>query len=288
MARASSRRSSRSSATSTGLSAAVSSRVSIRLSRSPPLAADVQQLLQRHHVGQRQLAEDAVQFLHRDAHLGGDLGLGGGAAELRLQRGVGTLHGAGLLPHRAGDPVQGPQLVDHRAPDAGDRVGLELDGPLGVELLDGVDQSEDPGGDEVGLLDIGRQPDADPARDVLHQRRVVQDQLLAQPLVARGLVRPPQLVERARARAGRARAPRAAGGARPRGRTRRCAGACVALSRSAVDWWSVGVRIMRPSGDASERSVTRDVAVCDVLCVRVSAAVLLRRSARTAGAARCR
>ena len=78
-----------------------------------------------------------------------------------------------------------------------DRVGLELDGPLEVELLDRVDQPEDAVRDEVGLLDVGRQAYADATGDVLDQRRVVQDQPLAQPLLTGGLVLPPQLGDRA-------------------------------------------------------------------------------------------
>ena len=43
---------------------------------------------------------------------------------------------------------------------------------------------------------FGGRPDADPAGDVLHQRRVVQDQPLAQPLLAGGLVLAPELGDR--------------------------------------------------------------------------------------------
>ena len=41
------------------------------------LAADVQELFEGDDVGERQRAEDAVQFFQADAHLGGDLGLEG-------------------------------------------------------------------------------------------------------------------------------------------------------------------------------------------------------------------
>jgi hypothetical protein len=85
----------------------------------------------------------------------GYLGLGRGAVQLALQRGVGLLHLASLVAHRPGDPVDRAQLVDDCALDAADRVGLELDRPAQVELLDGVDEPEDAVGDEVGLLDVG-------------------------------------------------------------------------------------------------------------------------------------
>jgi hypothetical protein len=160
---------------------------------SPFSPAGREQLVERDDVDEADLAEDRVQVLERDAELGGHLGLGRGAVQRGLERGVGLLDLAGLVAHRAGDPVDRAQLVDDRALDAADRVGLELDRALEVELLDRVDEPEDAVGDEVGLLDVGRQAHADAAGDVLHQRRVVQDQPLAQPLLAGGLVLAPQL-----------------------------------------------------------------------------------------------
>ena len=160
------------------------------------LAADAEQLVERHDVDERDLAEDLVQVVERDAHLGGDLGLGGRAVQLGLEAGVGLLDLARLVADRARDPVDRPQLVDDRAADAADRVGLELDRALEVELLDGVDQPEDAVRDEVGLLDVRRQADADPAGDVLHQRRVVQDQPLAQRRLAGLLEVLPELAQR--------------------------------------------------------------------------------------------
>ena len=193
----------------TGSSALVSSRVSTRVSLSPRSPPTCSSSSSATTLTKRHLAEDRVQVVERDAHLAGDLGLGRRALQLGLERGVGLLDLAGLVAHRARDPVDRPQLVDDRAADPADRVGLELDRALEVELLDRVDQPEDAVGDEVGLLDVGRQADADPAGDVLHQRRVVQDQPLAQPLVAGRLELAPQLAQRGRCR-------RRPGRARPR------------------------------------------------------------------------
>ena len=176
----------------TGSSALVSSRVSTSESLSPFSPAGGQQLVEGDDVDERDLAEDRVQVLELDAQLVGDLGLGRRAVQLGLEGGVGLLDLARLVADRARDPVDRAELVDDRALDAADRVGLELDGPLEVELLDRVDQPEDAVGDEVGLLDVGRQAHADAAGDVLHQRRVVQDQPLAQPLFLGGLVVAPQ------------------------------------------------------------------------------------------------
>ena len=113
-----------------------------------------------------------------------DLDLGRRAVQLALELRVRLLDLARLVTDRARDPVDRAELVDDGAADAADRVGLELDGALEVELLDRVHQAEDAVGDEVGLLDVRRQTHADPAGDVLHQRRVVKDQPLAQRLLA--------------------------------------------------------------------------------------------------------
>jgi hypothetical protein len=117
----------------------------------------------------------------------------GRAVQPGLEGGVRLLDLAGLVADRARDPVDRAQLVDDRALDAADRVGLELDRALEVELLDRVDEPEDAVRDEVGLLDVRRQAHADAAGDVLHERRVVQDQPLAQPLLPRHLVLAPEL-----------------------------------------------------------------------------------------------
>ena len=93
-----------------------------------------------------------------------------------LELGERPLDGAALGPHRAGHPVDRAELVEDGALDAGDGVGLELEATGRVELLDGVDEPEDAVADQVGLLDVLGQADGHAAGDVLHQRRVVQDQ----------------------------------------------------------------------------------------------------------------
>ena len=49
----------------------------------------------------------------------------------------------------------------------------------GVELVDGVDQPEDPVAHQVGLLDVVGEAHRDPPGDVLDERRVVEDQPVA-------------------------------------------------------------------------------------------------------------
>src|SRR5436190_7400492 len=67
--------------------------------------ADVEQLVERDDVDERHLAEDRVQVLEADAELFGNLRLRRRAMQPRLQGRVGLLDLAGLVSHRARDPV---------------------------------------------------------------------------------------------------------------------------------------------------------------------------------------
>ena len=62
----------------------------------------------------------------------------------------------------------------------------------GIELVDRVDEPEDPVAHEVGLLDVLRQTGGDPTGDELHERRVVEDQPLARVRGAAVLVVAPE------------------------------------------------------------------------------------------------
>ncbi len=87
-------------------------------------------------------------------------------------------------PHRARHPVERAELVDDRALDPTDRIGLELDLPVGIEPLDRADQPEETVRDEILLVDVRRERRADAPRGELDERRVRQDQPVAQLLVA--------------------------------------------------------------------------------------------------------
>jgi hypothetical protein len=108
---------------------------------------------------------------------------------------VDALDLAGTGADGARDPVQGAQLVDDRALDAGDRVGLELDLALEVEALDRVDQADQAVGDQVGLLDVRGEAARHAAGDVLHERRVGHHELLAGGRRPVALVAAPQVFE---------------------------------------------------------------------------------------------
>ena len=87
--------------------------------------------------------------------------------------------------HGARHPVHRAQLVDDRALDPRDRVRLELHVAVGVVALDRADQAEQAVGDEVALVDVRGQAAAEAAGDELDERRVGQDQAVAQRAIAR-------------------------------------------------------------------------------------------------------
>ncbi len=115
--------------------------------------------------------------------------------QLGLELGVRLLDVAGTGANRARHPVERAQLVDDRALDPGHGEGLELDLAVGIESLDRADQPEQAVGDQVGLLDVGREPGRHPAGDELDQRRVGDDEALPRALVPVVLVALPELPE---------------------------------------------------------------------------------------------
>ena len=72
------------------------------------------------------------------------------------------------------------QLVEHGAADAADGVGLELDAEGGVEASDGLDQADGAGRDHVVVVHDRRRDDGEASENVLDERRVLQDQRVAQ------------------------------------------------------------------------------------------------------------
>src|SRR5581483_5831652 len=111
---------------------------------------------------------------------------------LRLERGDRSLDVAGAGADRARDPVHRPQLVDDRALDPRDRVRLELDVPLRVVALDRADQAEQAVRDEVALVDVRGQPAPEPPGDELDERRIGEDQAVAESAIAGLAELPPQ------------------------------------------------------------------------------------------------
>ena len=108
----------------------------------------------------------------------------GAVPSLRLELGHRALDLAGARADRPGHPVQRAELVDDRALDARDRVGLELHVATRVVALDRTDQPEQAVRDEVTLVDVRGQAAPEASGDVLHERRVREDQPVSKGLVA--------------------------------------------------------------------------------------------------------
>src|SRR5215213_10808973 len=153
------------------------------------------QLVERDDRGVGDLDQALLELLDRDAELLGHLLVRRRAVQAVLELAVCALDLAGAGADGARHPVQRAQLVDDRALDAGDRVGLELDLALGLEALDRVDEADQAVGDELGLLDVRRQAGRHPAGDVLHERGVRDHELLTGPVRRLRLVPAPQVLQ---------------------------------------------------------------------------------------------
>src|SRR3954454_5114358 len=103
---------------------------------------DRPQLVQRHHGRVGDLDQRLLELLDREAELARHLLVGRRPVQPVLELAVHALDLAGAGAHGARHPVQRAQLVDDRALDARDRVGLELDLAIGVEALDRVDEAD--------------------------------------------------------------------------------------------------------------------------------------------------
>ena len=128
------------------------------------------QLVERDDRRGRDLDQRVLELGGRDLQLARHLLVARRAVQLVLELGVDLLDLAGTGPDRARHPVQRAQLVDDRALDARDRVGLELDLASDVEALDRVDQAEQAVGDQIGLFDVRGQPGRHASGHVLHER----------------------------------------------------------------------------------------------------------------------
>ena len=155
----------------------------------------VPELVERDDRRVRDLHQRVMDFVDTDPELGRHLLVGRGALQPGLELHVDALDLPSPRPDRARHPVERPQLVDDRAADPGDRVGLELDLPRQVKPCDRGDQPPEPVRDQVGLLDVRRQPGAHPARDVLDERRKCEHEPLAGAFIPGGFVAPPQVLE---------------------------------------------------------------------------------------------
>src|SRR5581483_8485006 len=156
------------------------------------LARDGPQLVERCDRGARDVGEAVLELLDRDPDLLRDLLVVRRTPGLRLEGCDRALDLASARADRARHPVHGAQLVDDRALDARDRIRLELDVAVGLVALDRADQPEQPVRDEIALVDVCGQTATEAAGDVLHERRIREDQPVADPLGAGLQVLQPQ------------------------------------------------------------------------------------------------
>ena len=153
-----------SSSAACGSGPSVSSIVSISATWSP-LDDEIVHTSSSAAIDERAMSSQAVlELLLGDADLLGDLLVGRRPVELRLERRHRPLDLARPRAHRSRHPVHRAQLVDDRALDPRDRVGLELDVAVGVVALDRADQAEQAVRDEVVLVHVRRQPAAQRGR----------------------------------------------------------------------------------------------------------------------------
>src|SRR5581483_6529133 len=99
---------------------------------------------------------------------------------------------AGARTHGTRHPVHRTELVDDRALDPCNRVRLELHVAIRVVALDRADQAEQPVRDEIALVDVRREAASEAPGDELDERRVRQDQAIAQGAIAGLAELPPQ------------------------------------------------------------------------------------------------
>ena len=128
--------------------------------------------------GRRDRCQPPRQLLAADVEVGRHLLVGGRPAVLGLELGDRALDVARPAADRPRHPVELTQPVVDGAADTGRGERLELHASVGLEPLDGVDQAEHPGADQITGIDARRQAGADTAGDELHERRVVDDQVI--------------------------------------------------------------------------------------------------------------
>jgi hypothetical protein len=151
---------------------------------------------------QLHLATEPGQITHGHAELGGQLTVGGAAQQPTLEPLLRPFHLPRPTPHASGHPVLRAELIQDRAPDPLCRVALEPRAASRVEPDHGVDEPEDAGLHEVGLVDVRGEPGRDPVGYGADQRRVVHDQAVPQRAGRRLEVGGPQRVDLGRARVG--------------------------------------------------------------------------------------
>ena len=136
------------------------------------------------HVGHRQTAQPLGELLVGDSQLDGDLLVGGSAFELVTQLGDGLLDLSSLVADGSWHPVLSAQSVEDRPLDARHRERLELPAERGIEPIHGIHQSEHAGAHQLSGVHSGGQSGGHTTGHELHERRIMNDQLITGSFVA--------------------------------------------------------------------------------------------------------
>ena len=118
------------------------------------------------------LRQPLAEFLDRDAELTGRFFLGGGALQTLLRRGHRRFDLARFAPLLARHPVHFTQAVQNRPPDLVLRIGLELDVEARIEVVNGRNEAENPGRNQVVQADVLGESLLDAPGDQPHLRHV--------------------------------------------------------------------------------------------------------------------
>src|SRR5581483_9403557 len=117
------------------------------------------------------------QLLGADPGGDGQLDGGGGAAQLGGEELAGRGDGTGPGANGAARPVEGAQLVDEGATDAGRRIAIEGNAPLGFEVPGGHRQAGHARRQEVVTGDVRRDAGRRLVDHLADQVEVVADEL---------------------------------------------------------------------------------------------------------------
>ena len=122
-----------------------------------------------------------LQPIEREAEFAGELLVGGGPVVSRLEPAVGPFELPSFRPDRSRHPVGRSEMIENGSLDARHGVRLELESPLGFELLDGVEQAEHARRHQFAHLHGLGKACPDPVGNELHEGRVVEHQAVAIP-----------------------------------------------------------------------------------------------------------
>src|SRR5919201_1702954 len=153
---------------------------------------DRPELVERRDRRAGDLRHRVIELLLTQSESIGDLLVRGSAAKLALELDDRALDVARAGADRPRHPVHRAKLVDDRTLDPRDRVRLEFDVPVRVVALDGVDQTEQAVRNKVVLLDVRREAATEATSDELDERRIGEDEAVADLLVSRAAVLPPE------------------------------------------------------------------------------------------------